>query len=92
MDVDEPLALLGGLTPATFMRRHWQKQPLLVRGAVPAARPPLDRAAVFALAASDDVESRLVVREATAAEIEARTVAGSQLAIADMPPPGRPLH
>ena len=32
------------------------------------------------------------VREATAEEIEARTVAGIQMAIADMPPPGRPLH
>ena len=63
MDVDEPLALLGGLTPATFMRRHWQKQPLLVRGAVSAVRPPLGRAALFGLAASDDVESRLVVRD-----------------------------
>ncbi len=63
MDVDEPLALLGGLTPAAFMRRHWQKQPLLVRGAVSAGRPPLGRAALFGLAASDDVESRLVVRD-----------------------------
>jgi FKBP-type peptidyl-prolyl cis-trans isomerase SlyD len=32
------------------------------------------------------------VREATAAEIEARTVTGIEMAIADMPPPGRPLH
>jgi FKBP-type peptidyl-prolyl cis-trans isomerase SlyD len=32
------------------------------------------------------------VREATAEEIEARTVAGIQMAVADMPPPGRPLH
>ena len=30
---DQPLALLGGLTPAQFMRRHWQKKPLLVKGA-----------------------------------------------------------
>jgi 50S ribosomal protein L16 3-hydroxylase len=63
MDVDRPLALLGGLSPATFMRRHWQKKPLLVRGAWPDAQPPVDRSALFALAASDDVESRLVVRE-----------------------------
>jgi 50S ribosomal protein L16 3-hydroxylase len=63
MDVDEPLALLGGLSPAGFMRRHWQKRPLLVRGAVPQARPPLGRAALFELAARDDVESRLVVRD-----------------------------
>ena len=32
------------------------------------------------------------VREATAEEVEARSVAGIQMAIADTPPPGRPLH
>jgi len=62
MDVNLPLALLGGLTPAQFMRRHWQKKPLLVRQALPGVTPPLSRAAMFALAASDDVESRLVQR------------------------------
>jgi 50S ribosomal protein L16 3-hydroxylase len=60
MDIDSPLALLGGLTPAQFMRRHWQRKPLLVRGAVPGLRPVTDRAGLFALAASDAVESRLV--------------------------------
>ena len=30
MDTNNPLALLGGLTPAQFMRRHWQKKPLLI--------------------------------------------------------------
>ncbi|MDE2455989.1 MAG: cupin domain-containing protein, partial [Burkholderiales bacterium] len=62
MDLNAPLALLGGLTPAAFMRRHWQKKPLLVRQAWPAAAAPLERAALFELAASDDVESRLVDR------------------------------
>ena len=63
MDIDAPLALLGGLSPAVFMRRHWQKKPLLVRGAWPGLRPPLARAALFALAGRDEVESRLVVRD-----------------------------
>jgi len=27
--------LLGGLTPHEFLRRHWQKRPLYVRGALP---------------------------------------------------------
>ncbi|MCU0967863.1 MAG: cupin domain-containing protein [Rubrivivax sp.] len=63
MDTDRPLALLGGLSPAAFMRRHWQRRPLLVRGALPGLAPPLGRAALFALAARDDVESRLVVRD-----------------------------
>jgi 50S ribosomal protein L16 3-hydroxylase len=57
-----PLPLLGGLSPSQFMRRHWQKKPLLVRGAWPEAAPPLPRAALFELAARGDVESRLVVR------------------------------
>jgi 50S ribosomal protein L16 3-hydroxylase len=36
-----------------------------VRQAWPGVKPPLSRAALFALAGSDDVESRLVVRQAT---------------------------
>lgn len=62
-ETTRPLALLGGLTPAQFMKRHWQKKPLLVRGAVPGLRPLLARAELFALAARDEVESRLVARE-----------------------------
>ena len=64
MDVNQPLALLGGLAPAAFMRRHWHKRPLLVRQAWLGARPPIARQALFALAARDDVESRLVVHQA----------------------------
>ena len=44
------------------MRRHWQKKPLLVRGALADPLPGFDRRRLFALAARDDVESRLVVR------------------------------
>lgn len=60
MELQTPTPLLGGLSPAAFMRRFWQKKPLLVRQALPGVQPPLSRAALFALAASDDVESRLV--------------------------------
>ncbi|MEO8466846.1 MAG: cupin domain-containing protein [Gammaproteobacteria bacterium] len=42
------------------MRRHWQRRPLLVRGARPGLKPPVTRATVFALAADDNVESRLI--------------------------------
>ena len=62
MDTDRPLALLGGLTPALFMKRHWQKKPLLVRAAIPGFQPVLSRSALFDLASRDEVESRLVVR------------------------------
>ena len=62
MNVADPLPLLGGLTPAQFMKRHWQKKPLLVRQAFPGIQPPQTRAQLFALAADDDVESRCVLR------------------------------
>jgi len=63
MESDRPTALLGGLSASTFMRRHWQKKPLLVRAACADALPGLDRSRLFELAARDDVESRLVVRD-----------------------------
>ncbi|MES2978159.1 MAG: cupin domain-containing protein [Pseudomonadota bacterium] len=64
MDTSRPLALLGGLTPRQFMRHHWQKQPLLVRQAIPEFKPLMDRPALFELAAREAVESRLILREA----------------------------
>jgi 50S ribosomal protein L16 3-hydroxylase len=60
MNVDQALDLLGGLSPAQFMRRHWQKKPLLVRQAMPGFKPLLSRAELFALAAREGVESRLL--------------------------------
>ena len=66
MQIDAPSPLLGGLSPAAFMRRHWQRRPLLVRAALPQVQPPLTRSALFALAAQDGVESRLVERRGAA--------------------------
>jgi 50S ribosomal protein L16 3-hydroxylase len=60
MDVEHTQVLLGGLSPAQFMKRHWQKKPLLVRQAWPGVQAPLARPALFELASRDDVESRLV--------------------------------
>jgi 50S ribosomal protein L16 3-hydroxylase len=54
--------LLGGLAPRTFLSRHWQKRPLLVRGAVPGFRGAATKRELFALAARDDVESRAAAR------------------------------
>jgi 50S ribosomal protein L16 3-hydroxylase len=55
-------ALLGGLSPQVFLRRHWQKRPLLVRGALPGFRGVIGKRALFGLAARNDIESRLVER------------------------------
>ncbi len=60
MTIASPTPLLGGLSPEQFMRRHWQKKPLLVRQALPGITPPATRAELAKLAASEDVESRLV--------------------------------
>ena len=104
INVTQPLTLLGGMTPQLFMKRHWQKKPLLIRGAVPAfnsvglrpaglnapaitsfttslttrlatplATPLLDRAALFDLAANDDVESRLIVLQAGVKQWQMKT-------------------
>lgn len=55
-----PLTHLGNLPVAQFMRRYWQRRPLVVRNALADFSAPLDRGSLFALAARDDVESRLV--------------------------------
>jgi 50S ribosomal protein L16 3-hydroxylase len=60
MKTDQPLTLLGGLTPAQFMQRHWHKKPLLVRQAIPDFAPPVLRSELFALAGQEGVESRLI--------------------------------
>lgn len=52
--------LLGGLSPDDFLARHWQRKPLLARGALDRIPDLPDRTALAALAARDDVESRLV--------------------------------
>jgi 50S ribosomal protein L16 3-hydroxylase len=56
------MKLLGNLSASTFLRRHWQKRPLLVRGALPGFAGLLGSRALIALAARDDAESRLVTR------------------------------
>jgi 50S ribosomal protein L16 3-hydroxylase len=64
MDITLASPLLGGLSPQTFMRRHWQKKPLLVRQAVPGGVGLLSRTQLFELAGAEEVESRLVVHRA----------------------------
>ncbi len=44
------------------MERHWQRRPLLVRGAFPGFRDPLTPRQVLALACGDSAQSRLVRR------------------------------
>jgi 50S ribosomal protein L16 3-hydroxylase len=50
----------GSLDVSAFMRRHWQREPLLVRAAFPGFADPLSPREVLELAASPEAASRLV--------------------------------
>jgi 50S ribosomal protein L16 3-hydroxylase len=52
--------VLGGITTKRFLAEHWQKKPLLVRGALPAFEDPLDPDDLAGLSCEDGVESRIV--------------------------------
>ncbi len=62
MNITQPLPLLGGLSPEQFMRRHWEKKPLLVRQAIPGFSALLERGELFDLAEREEVESRLIAQ------------------------------
>lgn len=53
---------LGSLSPATFLRRHWHKSPLLVAQAIPDFLGFLTPAEIRKLATHPDVQARLVIR------------------------------
>jgi 50S ribosomal protein L16 3-hydroxylase len=68
-----------GIDPAHFMRRHWQREPLLVRGAFPGFADPLSPRDVLALASSGDASARLVQRRGKTWTIEHGPIAPSRI-------------
>ena len=60
MNTQIPMALLGQLSPADFMQQYWQRQPLVIRQAIPGFQPLLSREELADLASQDEVESRLI--------------------------------
>lgn len=83
MSIHTPLPLLGGLSAAEFMRDYWHRKPLLIRQAIPAFTPPLSLHQIKTLAHQDDVESRLIWREADQWEME-------EGPFETLPPPEKP--
>lgn len=59
--MNEPLTLLGGRSPETFLADYWQKQPLLIRNALPAFSCPISPDELAGLACEEEVESRLIL-------------------------------
>ena len=60
------------------MRAHWQRRPLLVRGAIAGFEDPLSPREVLALAGSDDAQSRLVQRRGGTWTLEHGPIAASR--------------
>lgn len=58
----DSLRRFGKLSPEQFLKRHWQREPLLVKNAVPEIAGLLTGDDLAGLALEEDVESRLVLR------------------------------
>ncbi len=54
------MQLLGDLTPAEFLKQHWQKKPLLIRQAMPDYISPISPEELAGLACEEGIESRLI--------------------------------
>ncbi|MBT8100463.1 MAG: cupin domain-containing protein [Gammaproteobacteria bacterium] len=54
------MKFLGGLSPNQFLNEYWQRQPLIVRNALPGYVSPVTPDELAGLALEADVESRLV--------------------------------
>jgi 50S ribosomal protein L16 3-hydroxylase len=53
---------LGRIPVHTFLARHWQRRPLVIRQALPGFELPFTPAQLFELSTRDEVESRLIER------------------------------
>jgi len=62
--------LLGRRSARAFLARYWQREALLVRGALPQFDGVFSHDDLMALAGRDDVESRLVVRTGSRYSLE----------------------
>ncbi|MFO8003501.1 cupin domain-containing protein [Thioalkalivibrio sp.] len=56
-----PDPLLGGLTPAEFLRDYWQQRPLRIRGAIPEFVNPIPADELAGLACDPEIRARLVL-------------------------------
>jgi 50S ribosomal protein L16 3-hydroxylase len=54
--------LLGSVTTQQFLKKYWQKKPLLIRQAIPDMQPVLSRDALLQMAQHDEVETRLITQ------------------------------
>ncbi len=55
--------MLGGLSVEEFLEKYWQKEPLLIRQAIPGYRCPVSPEEIAGLACEEEVESRLIMEQ-----------------------------
>ena len=55
---------LGEYSLERFLSEYWQKKPLLIRQALPEVTPPIFADELAGLACEEEVESRLIIRNA----------------------------
>ncbi|MFA5548887.1 MAG: cupin domain-containing protein [Porticoccaceae bacterium] len=75
-----------GIDAAIFLRDYWQQRPLLMRGALPGFRSPLDGDELAGLALEDEVESRIVIRDGDSGPWELHQGPFSEADFARLPP------
>jgi 50S ribosomal protein L16 3-hydroxylase len=75
----------AGLDAETFMREHWQRRPLLMRGALRGWRAPLAPRALKQLALRAEVEARIVTRRGGRWRVVHAPFAGAALAALERP-------
>ena len=56
----ESLSILGDTSAAEFLQHYWQKQPLLIRDALPDYESPVSADELAGLSLEPEVESRIV--------------------------------
>lgn len=60
------MSILADIDPAAFLRDHWQRQPLLVRRALPGFRSAITAEELAGLSLEPQVESRIVLEDGEA--------------------------
>ncbi len=78
-------APLGTLTPGQFLEQYWQKQPCLIRQAIPGFKPLLDGDDLAGLACEEMAESRMVRGSFEAADWELEHGPFNETYFSDLP-------
>ena len=62
-NIDNHFTVLGNISASAFLANYWQKQPLLIRNAIPGFTTPVSPDELAGLACHENVESRIVLEK-----------------------------